>query len=107
MRLQRPVLAAALRRCAGLRLRRARTAQAAREEGAHARRRRQGAALLPAADARRAAWLLQGAGLDVTITDFGGGAKSLQALIGGSADVVTGAYEHTIRMQAKGQPIAP
>ncbi|MBN8920008.1 MAG: ABC transporter substrate-binding protein [Rhizobiales bacterium] len=44
-------------------------------------------------------------GLDVTITDFGGGAKSLQSLIGGSADVVTGAYEHTIRMQAKGQPI--
>ena len=44
-------------------------------------------------------------GLDVTITDFGGGAKSLQSLIGGSADVVTGAYEHTIRMQVKGQPI--
>ncbi|NVO15744.1 MAG: ABC transporter substrate-binding protein [Rhodoplanes sp.] len=44
-------------------------------------------------------------GLDVTITDFGGGAKSLQSLIGGSADVVTGAYEHTIRMQAKGQEI--
>ena len=44
-------------------------------------------------------------GLNVTITDFGGGAKALQSLIGGSADVVTGAYEHTIRMQAKGQPI--
>lgn len=44
-------------------------------------------------------------GLDVTINDFGGGAKSLQALIGGSIDVVTGAYEHTIRMQAKGQDI--
>ncbi|MEA2934928.1 MAG: sulfonate transport system substrate-binding protein [Variibacter sp.] len=44
-------------------------------------------------------------GLDITITDFGGGAKSLQSLIGGSADVVTGAYEHTIRMQVKGQPI--
>lgn len=44
-------------------------------------------------------------GLNVTITDFGGGAKSLQSLIGGSADVVTGAYEHTIRMQAKGQDI--
>lgn len=46
------------------------------------------------------------AGLNVTITDFGGGAKALQSLIGGSADVVTGAYEHTIRMQAKGQEIA-
>jgi len=29
-------------------------------------------------------------GLNVTITDFGGGAKALQSLIGGSADVVTG-----------------
>ena len=44
-------------------------------------------------------------GLDVEINDFGGGAKSLQALIGGSVDVVTGAYEHTIRMQAKGQDV--
>ncbi|MEN5081100.1 ABC transporter substrate-binding protein [Bosea sp. TWI1241] len=44
-------------------------------------------------------------GLNVTINDFGGGAKSLQALVGGSVDVVTGAYEHTIRMQAKGQDI--
>lgn len=44
-------------------------------------------------------------GLDVDINDFGGGAKSLQALVGGSVDVVTGAYEHTIRMQAKGQNI--
>lgn len=44
-------------------------------------------------------------GLNVTITDFGGGAKALQSLIGGSADVVTGAYEHTIFMQAKGQEI--
>ena len=41
-------------------------------------------------------------GLDVTINDFRGGAQSLQALVGGSVDVVTGAYEHTIRMQAKG-----
>lgn len=44
-------------------------------------------------------------GLDVEIADFAGGAKSLQALVGGSADMVTGAYEHTIRMQAKGQDI--
>lgn len=44
-------------------------------------------------------------GLEVAINDFGGGAKSLQALVGGSVDVVTGAYEHTIRMQAKGQDI--
>jgi NitT/TauT family transport system substrate-binding protein len=44
-------------------------------------------------------------GLDVTINDFRGGAQSLQARVGGSVDVVTGAYEHTIRMQAKGQDI--
>ncbi len=44
-------------------------------------------------------------GLDVEINDFGGGAKSLQALVGGSVDAVTGAYEHTIRMQEKGQDI--
>src|SRR5713226_9623596 len=43
-------------------------------------------------------------GLDVTINDFRGGAQSLQALAGGSVDVVTGAYEHTIRMWAKDQP---
>src|SRR5688500_18436854 len=44
-------------------------------------------------------------GLEVTISDFAGGAKSLQALMGGSADVVTGVYDHTIQIQAKGQPI--
>jgi NitT/TauT family transport system substrate-binding protein len=44
-------------------------------------------------------------GLDVEISDFAGGAKALQALIGGSADVVSGAYEHTINMQAKNQMI--
>jgi NitT/TauT family transport system substrate-binding protein len=42
-------------------------------------------------------------GLDVEISDFAGGAKSLQALVGGSADVVSGAYEHTINMQSKNQ----
>lgn len=45
-------------------------------------------------------------GLDVEISDFKGGSQSLQALVGGSADVVTGAYEHTLRMQAKNQDIA-
>lgn len=44
-------------------------------------------------------------GIDAEINDFGGGARSLQALIGGSVDVVTGAYEHTLRMQAKGQDV--
>src|SRR3989442_3750222 len=45
------------------------------------------------------------AGLEVEISDFPGGARALQALIGGSADVVTGAYDHTVQMQAKNQPI--
>jgi NitT/TauT family transport system substrate-binding protein len=44
-------------------------------------------------------------GLNVEISDFKGGSQSLTALIGGTADVVTGAYEHTIRMQVKGQDI--
>lgn len=44
-------------------------------------------------------------GLDVEILDFPGGAKALQALVGGSVDVVSGAYEHTITQQPKGQNI--
>jgi NitT/TauT family transport system substrate-binding protein len=42
-------------------------------------------------------------GLDLTIVDFAGGSKALQAVVGGSADVVSGAFEHTISMQSKGQ----
>ena len=44
-------------------------------------------------------------GLNVEVNDFKGGAQSLTALVGGSVDVVTGAYEHTLRMQVKGQDI--
>jgi NitT/TauT family transport system substrate-binding protein len=44
-------------------------------------------------------------GLDVEIQDFPGGARALQALLGGSVDVVSGAYEHTITQQAKDQSI--
>ena len=39
------------------------------------------------------------------IADFEGGGEALDALMGGSVDVVTGAYEHTLRMQAKGQDV--
>jgi len=42
-------------------------------------------------------------GLDVSIADFAGGSKALQAVVGGSADVCSGAYEHTINLQSKGQ----
>lgn len=44
-------------------------------------------------------------GLDVTIVDFAGGARALQAVVGGSADVVSGAFEHNVNMLAKGQPM--
>ncbi len=44
-------------------------------------------------------------GLEVEIVDFAGGARALQAVVGGSADVVSGAFEHNINMQAKGQPM--
>ncbi len=42
-------------------------------------------------------------GLELTIVDFAGGSQALRALVGGSADVVSGAFEHTVNMQAKGQ----
>lgn len=44
-------------------------------------------------------------GLEVEIPNFAGGSRALQALVGGSADMVSGAYEHTINMVAKKQPI--
>src|SRR6266853_5448245 len=44
-------------------------------------------------------------GLNVSIVDFEGGSQSLDALLGGSVDLVTGAYEHVLHMQAKGQDI--
>lgn len=42
-------------------------------------------------------------GLDVDIVDFAGGSAALRAVVGGSADVVSGAYEHTINLQANNQ----
>ncbi len=42
-------------------------------------------------------------GLDVSIVDFAGGSQALRAVVGGSADVVSGAFEHTVNMQTKGQ----
>ena len=44
-------------------------------------------------------------GLDVKIVDFAGGSQALRALVGGSADVVSGAFEHTVNMQPKGQKL--
>lgn len=42
-------------------------------------------------------------GLNLKISDFAGGAAALKAVVGGSADVVSGAYEHTISLQGKKQ----
>jgi NitT/TauT family transport system substrate-binding protein len=44
-------------------------------------------------------------GIEVEIPNFAGGSQALRALVGGSADMVSGAYEHTINMVAKKQPI--
>jgi NitT/TauT family transport system substrate-binding protein len=45
------------------------------------------------------------AGLEVEIADVQSGARALQSLVGGSAEVGVGTFDHTIQMQAKGQPI--
>jgi NitT/TauT family transport system substrate-binding protein len=45
------------------------------------------------------------AGLEVQILDFAGGAKALQAMMGGSADVVSGGYDHVIVLRARGQKL--
>ena len=44
-------------------------------------------------------------GLDVQIVDFAGGSKALQAMMGGSADVVAGGFDHVIILRAKGQKL--
>jgi NitT/TauT family transport system substrate-binding protein len=42
-------------------------------------------------------------GLEIELQDHAGGAKALQSLIGGSSDVVSGFYDHTIQMAAEGR----
>src|SRR3954466_1824985 len=42
-------------------------------------------------------------GVDVELADFVGGARAQQAVLGGTADVVSGAYEHTINLQSRNQ----
>ena len=42
-------------------------------------------------------------GLDVEISDFSGGSRALEAVVGGSANVCSGAFEHTINLQSKNQ----
>jgi NitT/TauT family transport system substrate-binding protein len=43
------------------------------------------------------------AGVNVDIIDFKGGSESLKAVIGGSADVVSGYFDHCVNLAAKGQ----
>lgn len=45
------------------------------------------------------------AGVDVNLVDFKGGSQSLMAVIGGSADVVSGYYDHTVELAAKDQKL--
>ncbi len=42
-------------------------------------------------------------GLEVELHDFPGGSKALEALMGGSADVVSGFFDHTVQMAAEGK----
>lgn len=41
-------------------------------------------------------------GLEVELLDLAGGTKALEALVGGSADFVSGAYEHVLMLALKG-----
>jgi NitT/TauT family transport system substrate-binding protein len=45
------------------------------------------------------------AGLDVELINFKGGSQALQAVIGGSADIVSGYYDHCVNLAAKGQSL--
>ena len=45
------------------------------------------------------------AGLELEIADVQSGARALQSLVGGSAEMGVGTFDHTIQMQAKGQPV--
>ncbi len=44
-------------------------------------------------------------GLDVRIEDFKGGSAALKALLGGSADLVVGYFDHIVRLQAQGRDL--
>ncbi len=44
-------------------------------------------------------------GINAEIQDLQAGSKALQAMIGGSTDVTSGYYDHTVQMAAKNQPV--
>lgn len=45
------------------------------------------------------------AGLQVEMVDFKGGSQALTAVLGGSADVVSGYFDHCVNLAAKGQSL--
>src|SRR5262249_59105105 len=45
------------------------------------------------------------AGVTVELVDFKGGSQSLTAVLGGSADVVSGYFDHCVNLAAKNQPL--
>jgi NitT/TauT family transport system substrate-binding protein len=45
------------------------------------------------------------AGIEVELVDFKGGSQSLTAVIGGSADVVSGYFDHCVNLAAKNQTL--
>src|SRR6266516_135412 len=45
------------------------------------------------------------AGVDVELINFKGGSQALTAVLGGSADVVSGYYDHCVNLAAKNQPL--
>jgi NitT/TauT family transport system substrate-binding protein len=49
--------------------------------------------------------LYKQAGVDVEMISLKGGSEALTAVLGGSADVVSGYYEHTVRLAAKGKAL--
>lgn len=59
---------------------------------------------LPLALAERLGYFKQ-EGVEVEVADFAGGSKALQAMLGGSADVTAGGFDHVVVMQARGQKI--
>ncbi|HEX6989243.1 MAG TPA: ABC transporter substrate-binding protein, partial [Bacillota bacterium] len=44
-------------------------------------------------------------GINAELIDFQGGSRALEALLGGSVDVVSGFYDHTIQLAARGRQL--
>ena len=57
---------------------------------------------LPLLMAQRRGYFKEGGLSSVEIVDFQGGSKVLQAIVGGSADIAIGGYDHVVSMQPKG-----